>query len=310
MDSLARAVRAGTPAQIRAAVNDFGWRELLEEDVESAVSIIMKVQGAQLLPTSFLDEILAEASGLEVPDDTRVVLPPLGELEPASRLVGAAILIDGVVNEGSDRPLLVPCRTDSGIAFARSGALTTFDTSATLDPESGWAMLTATLPRVDVLCEGEEAAERWKRVVAAGHRALSHELVAVGAEMLRLAVEHVVTRRQFGQPIGQFQAVKHRLADVRLWQEVSQLSSEAAWEDSTSESAALAKAAACRFTAAAREHCQQVLGGMGFSWEHDFHRYLKRALVLEPLLGGAAVQHRHLGARLQAGGIPRTLAAL
>jgi alkylation response protein AidB-like acyl-CoA dehydrogenase len=128
--------------------------------------------------------------------------------------------------------------------------------------------------------------------------------------MLDLTLDHVKTREQFGRPLGAFQTIKHRLADVRLWQECAVLAAATAWDDGSVDSAALAKALACRFTSNARIHCQQFLGGMGFTWEHPFHRYLRRALTLEPMLGGAATQQDQLGKAIRDGVAPDAFAAL
>nr|PZM90560.1 MAG: hypothetical protein DIU77_17740 [Thermocrispum agreste] len=176
-----------------------------------------------------------------------------------------------------------------------------------IDPTAGWAGLRTTLTTDRAAVAGDAAS--WRRLRAAGHRALAHELLGLGAVMLELAVAHVSSRTQFGRLLGSFQAVKHKLADVRLWQECAHLASEAAWEPSDEHEAAtaavVAKVTASRFTEVARQHCQQVLGGMGFTWEHDFHRYLKRALLLESLLGGTGPLHAELGAQLRTGALPR-----
>jgi alkylation response protein AidB-like acyl-CoA dehydrogenase len=123
--------------------------------------------------------------------------------------------------------------------------------------------------------------------------------------MLGSALEHVKTREQFGRPLGSFQAVKHALADVRVWLECALLAADAAWEDDRPESAEMAKILAGRLFRTAAANCQQVLGGMGFTWEHEFHRYLRRGLVLEPLLGSAAQLRGVLGARVRTTGVPQ-----
>jgi alkylation response protein AidB-like acyl-CoA dehydrogenase len=128
--------------------------------------------------------------------------------------------------------------------------------------------------------------------------------------MVRMTIEHVSSREQFNRPLGSFQAVKHQLADVHMWQQIAELSADAAWEAADGPSAALAKAAAIRFTRSARAVCQQLLGGMGFTWEHRFHRYLRRALTLEPLLGSAADIHAELGAALRSGAVDQSLIPL
>lgn len=310
-DSLRRAVRSGAGGDVRRAVAEFGWHELLEGDAEAAVAILLTLQGELLLPVSFLDDVLVAASGLQPPEGARVVLPRVGGLELTSTLQSSTVLIDGVVQSGPGDVLLVPCRTGIGrVAIAACAAPTPLDAAGTLDPDAGWVALRRSMHVDDLLLDGPDAADAWDRMSSAGRRALAHELVAVGGEMLGLTLRHVTTREQFGRVLGSFQAVKHKLADVRLWQEVAALSVKASWEDGGVASAALAKAAACRFSGAAREHCQQLLGGMGFTWEHSFHRYLRRALTLEPLLGGAAVQHTFLGRALRANTVPSGLAGL
>src|SRR5690606_3185031 len=176
-----------------------------------------------------------------------------------------------------------------------------------IDPAAEWSPVTTTLEVDEAAVVGD--ADAWRRLRAAGHRALAHELAGITGVMLDLAVEHVSSRTQFGRPLGSFQAVKHKLADVRLWQECAVLASDAAGEPvddhEAATAAAIAKVTANRFAETARQHCQQVLGGMGFTWEHDFHRYLKRALLLEPVLGSTEALHAELGAQLRAGTDPR-----
>lgn len=310
-DSLRRAVQgADATDDIRRSVAEFGWHELLKDEAEAAVATMFALQGELLLPASFLDDVLVAASGLTPLDDVRVLLPRAGSLEPTSTLEGSVVHLAGVLRSGEGGPLLVPCLRDGKLVLAMCVAPGPLEAAGTIDESAGWVGLEADVEVGELLAEGEDAASTWERMSATGQRALAQELVAVGGEMLRLTVEHVTAREQFGQALGAFQAVKHKLADVRLWQEVATLSAEAAWEDCGAESAALAKAAACRFTRTARENCQQLLGGMGFTWEHPFHTYLRRALVLEPLLGGASAQHKWLGEALRERGVSRELAGL
>jgi alkylation response protein AidB-like acyl-CoA dehydrogenase len=128
--------------------------------------------------------------------------------------------------------------------------------------------------------------------------ALACELAGVCRTMLGLGVVHVTERRQFGQPIGRFQAVKHRLADAK----VALIAAEAAIDEAAAEpgplTAMLAKVWAGRATRVTAKQVQQVLGGMGFTWEHPFHRHVRRALALEGLAGSAAELQHDLGRRL------------
>lgn len=140
----------------------------------------------------------------------------------------------------------------------------------------------------------------WSAAVAAGQRAIAHELVGASRTMLRLARDHALDRIQFGRPIASFQAVRHRLADTLVAIEAADAALQAAWGDGTPLTAALAKALAGRGARVAAKHCQQVLAGIGFTTEHPLHHHVKRALVLDRLLGDARALTHRLGADLLA----------
>ena len=305
--SLRRATRGLDVEGVRRAVTDFGWYELLAEDPHAAVSTLFTLQGDVLLPGSFLNGVMLAEAG--VAEASRVALPPLDHLQPTSTLCGRRVQVEGIVQHG-DGTVLVPCLSDGTLALVGCAAENEEPPGDALDPAAGWHLLRGDLHIGSVLLDGAEAEQAWTRMAAVGRRALAHELVATTAVMLRLTVEHVTIREQFGRPLGAFQTVKHALADVRLWQESAALAAAAAWEDRGPGSAALAKALACRASRTARQNCQQLLGGMGFTWEHPFHRYLRRALTLEPLLGGARVQQAELGRALRHGIVPMSLAQL
>jgi Acyl-CoA dehydrogenase, C-terminal domain len=139
--------------------------------------------------------------------------------------------------------------------------------------------------------------------LAAGRRALGWWLVGSGRAMLALAREHALSRTQFGKPVASFQAIRHRLAETLVAIEGAEATLHAATDDFTS---LLAKAAAGQAALTAARHCQQVLGGIGFTNEHELHRHVKRVLVLDGLLGSARELTREAGALLRAhGSAPR-----
>jgi alkylation response protein AidB-like acyl-CoA dehydrogenase len=123
----------------------------------------------------------------------------------------------------------------------------------------------------------------------------SAECAGGGRWCLEVATEHAIDRRQFGRPIGQFQAVKHRLADMLVSVEQT---TALAWdcaqaldaaEPSEGEMAALlCGSVALDSYVECAKGCVQLLGGMGFTWEHDAHLHLRRALSIRQLLGGSA----------------------
>jgi hypothetical protein len=139
--------------------------------------------------------------------------------------------------------------------------------------------------------------------LAAGRRALGWWLVGSSRAMLSLAGEHALSRTQFGKPVASFQAIRHRLAETLVAIEGAEATLHTATDDFTS---LLAKAAAGQAALTAAKHCQQVLGGIGFTNEHELHRHVKRVLVLDGLLGSARELTREAGATLRArGSAPR-----
>jgi hypothetical protein len=135
--------------------------------------------------------------------------------------------------------------------------------------------------------------------LAAGRRALGWWLAGTGRAMLSLARSHALDRVQFGRPLASFQAVRHRLAETFValeGAEAALAAADTAGDDGLA--AVLAKAAAGQAALTAARHCQQVLGGIGFTAEHGLHRHVRRALVLDGLLGSARELTREAGTLL------------
>ena len=145
--------------------------------------------------------------------------------------------------------------------------------------------------------------------VDVGAVALAAELVGVAQRALDMAVEYAKEREQFGRPIGAYQAVSHRLAEM-LWEveEARSLTYYAAWAaDAQPESlplaASMAKARASDAAASVAHNAIQTFGGIGFTWEHDVHFLLKRARVSAQLIGSSRM-HRERVAALSGLGEP------
>jgi alkylation response protein AidB-like acyl-CoA dehydrogenase len=128
---------------------------------------------------------------------------------------------------------------------------------------------------------------------ARAYTALAAELTGVAQRALEMAVEYAKERKQFGRPVGSYQAVSHRCAQMLLETEGARSAVYyAAWiADNEPETAPLAASgakayasdAACRVTGGSL----QVHGGIGFTWEHDLHMWLKRARCAASYLGSA-----------------------
>ena len=146
--------------------------------------------------------------------------------------------------------------------------------------------------------------------VAAGRHALGWWLVGAGRAMLSLARQHALDRRQFGRPVASFQAIRHRLAETLVAIEGAEGTLLAAAAEPDDLSFLLAKAAAGQAALTAARHCQQVLGGIGFTAEHELHRHIKRALVMDAMLGSSRELTREAGTALRAKGFAPRLAQL
>ena len=122
--------------------------------------------------------------------------------------------------------------------------------------------------------------------------ALAAEMVGAAAEALDVTVAYVKTREQFGRPVGSFQAVQQRAADMLIAVEearsVTQYAAIVADEqpEQLTRSASMAKVAANRALRFVGQYAIQLHGGIGFTWEQDLHLYLKRAKSAEFTLGG------------------------
>jgi len=134
------------------------------------------------------------------------------------------------------------------------------------------------------------------------------EAAGVARWTLRTATEYAKVREQFGKPIGSFQAVKHMCAEMLLRSEqVAVAAGDAARASNGSDdpqlsiAAAVAAAAGAEMTKANAKDCIQVLGGIGITWEHDAHLYLRRAYGISQFLGGPSRWLRRVAALTQQG---------
>ncbi len=145
--------------------------------------------------------------------------------------------------------------------------------------------------------------DRLARGLAIATTALAAELVGGMQRTLDITVEYAKTRKQFGKPIGAFQAVQHMCADMYLETESARSAAYyAAWalqEDApdAATAVAIAKLYASDVARAGGNRGIQVHGGMGFTWESDLHLYYRRAKASETMLGDATF-HRERLARL------------
>ena len=243
------------------------------------------------------------------------IAAPDGSPMAASGLTGARDADGSIVVSGSLRPLLHGSIVTHGLAAAVVGgdpagetvwvlleradaadviALPSFDLTR---PCATWVFDGARVPAERVLDGATTGMVRDLALVV-----LSAEAVGGARWCLDSAAEHARTREQFGRPIGQFQGIKHRLANMLVsveqavaatWDAALVLGAEfgATSGDETDQGSLavqLAAALALDGYVEAAKGAIQVLGGMGFTWEHDAHVHLRRATTLRQLVGGTA----------------------
>jgi alkylation response protein AidB-like acyl-CoA dehydrogenase len=148
-----------------------------------------------------------------------------------------------------------------------------------------------------LIASGPVASRALDAALAAGAGVLASEQVGLAQRCLDMTVAYVKERRQFARPIGSFQALKHRLAD--LWVEVTQARAAARYaaaclatgDPDAKVAVALAQAYCSEVAVHAAQECVQLHGGIGFTWEHPAHLYLKRAKA-DSIAFGTADAHR------------------
>lgn len=262
------------------------------------LSLVVEELGYALAPAAFLGNAAAgeliTAAGTDA--QRRELLPGIasGDARVAFGMLdarGDAIILD---SDGAAR--FVVAAGDRAIvadpAKQRVESLPPLDLTRSLaklvevDGEALGAGVTAALDRVEVL-------------VAA-------ELVGVAQHAMELAVEHAKQRQQFGRPIGAYQAVSHRCADMLIEVESARSAVlSAAWTaDHAPErlafAASVAKALAGEGAWRVAASALQVHGGIGFTWEHPIHLFLRRAAASSRFLGSV---DEHLDRAAELGGL-------
>ncbi|MEU6477039.1 acyl-CoA dehydrogenase family protein [Streptomyces sp. NPDC047017] len=240
------------------------------------------------------DDLLARSAQATT---TAVLTVPLhtapdGPVRPV-RLEGGALHgeLTGIADAAAADLLLVPA--DDGGLYAVDAAAATVVPQVSLDLTRPLATLSLAGAPGRRLGEAEPAV---RRALRAGAGLLASEQLGLAEWALTETVRHLKERRQFNRPVGGFQALKHRLA--QLWLEVASLRAAArnaadalARAADTDVAVAVAQAYAARVAVHVTEEALQLHGGIGMTWEHPVHLYLKRAKA-DSIAYGTAGAHR------------------
>ena len=246
---------------------------------ELDVVLLAEETGRVALPEPFVEHVLVGAPLLR----SESVASGEQTVTAGDPLVPYADTAATIVRLGHESFVVV--RTEAGLEPRRSvdHSRRLFEVAATGDPTP--------LDRTAV------STAYWR-----GTLGFSAQLLGLGNALLATTAAYVVERKQFGVPIGSFQALKHKLADVRIALEfAAPLVYRAAYSLSVGDPAArthvgMGKAAAADAASLAARHALQCHGAIGYSFEHDLHLWIKRVWALAAAWGDAA-WHRDLVAR-------------
>ena len=284
----------GSAVMATTALLSVGDDELLAQVASGAVTAALAVPFA------------AGAAGPQVnllpPPTVRVTGPARGDEPGVARLTGT---VTGVADALTADVLLVPA---DGVPFALY-VVQAADPGLSRAPV---VSLDMTRQLCDLSAEGAaarriaadgDAAQAVVRALVAGAGIIASEQLGLAERCLEMTVAYVKERRQFARPVGSFQAIKHRLAD--LWVAVVQARAAARYaaaclapgDPDTPLAVALAKATCSEVAVKAAQETIQLHGGIGFTWEHPAHLYLKRAKA-DSIALGTADAHRATVAKL------------
>ncbi|WP_283608210.1 acyl-CoA dehydrogenase [Mycolicibacterium poriferae] len=309
LDALAQArstLAGGTthPADICSAASELGWTGLaVAEDRGGSgfglgeVAVVLECLGRHLAPGPFLPTVCAAVVLDRYAPDTVAaqLLPSLanGQTVAALGVAGSVSVSADHVATGEhptvlgapDADLLVLTAGDDLVvvdAAADGVTVTALDSLDTTRSLGSVALRGVAVPPDRVLRGAARNARTVWRILTAA------EAVGVGWAALQMAVDYAKVREQFGRTIGTFQAVKHHAANMLVDVEVA---TAATWDaaraddlDSAWFAAAVAAALAIRAQVSTTQNNIQLHGGIGYTWEHDAHLYLRRARTLAALM--------------------------
>jgi len=200
--------------------------------------------------------------------------------------------------------LLVPVSTDAGVELHRveaSGTGVGVEPVVSLDMTRQLADIDFTGARSTQVTVAESGDAAVRDALELGAALLASEQLGVAQWCLDHTVSYLLDRKQFGRPVGGFQAIKHRLADLYVMVESAHAAARyaaatAADDDPDRRLAASVAQAYCSEVAVkAAEECVQLHGGIGMTWEHPAHLYLKRAKADQIAFGTAGAHRLRLG---------------
>ena len=305
---LAAAARGGP---LTAALDAFGWRDVLAAHPEKAISALFDAQGRTGTWSAALHDVLAADVGALGIDDPLTVVLPRPRRVRAGTLADGTVTMEGILLGPRDwAATIVAAVCSSGgdtFAVAVESHDLLMERRQGLDPGLEVFAVSGSTSRMTVLAENDRARIWWETAQARARLALCRQIVAALSIMIEQARSHVSDRAQFGRKVGTFQAVRHKLVEAHVATTAADCTTSSVWEsDDLPLAAATAKVVTGKAVGVTATHTQQLLAGIGFTAEHPYHRFMKRAIVLERMLGSGVELASMVGRRLiEQGTMPR-----
>jgi alkylation response protein AidB-like acyl-CoA dehydrogenase len=252
-------------------------------------AVVLEELGKGLVPTPLLGTTLAELALLAADDPDADALGPLAE----GAAIGAVVFDPDYVVNGDIADIVIAAGSQDSPGKLTRWTTFSAEPVATMDPTRRLARLT---PQSTAPVGADPGIADIAAIL------LAAEQIGAAARCLELTVEYTKERVQFGRPIGSFQALKHRMADLYVAVQAARAvvydAVEQAERKPSATSASLARVAATEaFTTVAAEGIQ-LHGGIAITWEHDMQLYFKRAHGSSQLLGPARAHLRRLEPRV------------
>jgi alkylation response protein AidB-like acyl-CoA dehydrogenase len=261
--------------------------------------VVLEAAGYVALPEPLLETALVGTALLVeagTDEQRQTWLPRIARGEAlVTTLLGADLYAVGAV----DADLLLIER--EGALYAMEREKYQADLVETVDPTRRLSLVTVKPLSRALMAGSPELVQRAVDRGAAGAAAL---LTGIAQWMLDTSVTYAKARHQFDRPIGSFQAVKHKLAETLVMVEAARATcwyagySLAMNLNDASEAASIAKAYASDAESKASDAALQIHGGIGFTWEHDLHLWMKRGKALEQAHGSASWHRKRLAQAL------------
>jgi len=293
----------GPPLAVR--LSELGWDEVLADDRTAALLALFDIKGETRSAADALDAVIGTTLGAAPVANSVVVWPSSLHPGQLTSTMGDEVLeVSGIVlrSPGAGEAIIVPVTDNAGIRLAYASgdvAGATLTPIGGMDAELGLSAIRGRVAAVDVTWFEGDAELAWNDAVDLGRWLIAAELVGLARHILAGAVAYACDRYQYGRPIGSFQAVQHRLADAHAAISGASGAVTEAADSGSSWAALVAKALAGRAFEETTRQAQQAYGAIGFTWEHEFHRGLRRGYVLDAWLGDWRTLEAEIGSALR-----------